>query len=118
MKAIAGYNSHCNLLFIGGIMTFYLLHPKEMERIRTEKNAIVIDVRERTAYQQYHYKNAVNIPYCDTESWLSHFCCGRSYILYCDYGNISLLAARKLAKNGIAAYTVIGGLKELERYSR
>ncbi len=94
-------------------MSFYMLHPKEIEQIRREKNAIVVDVRERRQYLQYHYKNAVNIPYSEDERWLNQFCGKRVYILYCDYGNVSLLAARKLSKRGITTYTVIGGTKAI-----
>ena len=117
IKAIAGYKLSCNLLFLGGVMSFYILHPKDLELTRNQKKAIVVDLRERTEYQKYHFKNAVNMPYCDSESWLKYFRKGQIYILYCDYGNISLLAARKLSQRGVTAYTVIGGAKELKRYT-
>lgn len=97
-------------------MSFYMLHPGEIEYIRKQKQAVIIDLRERTEYQRYHYKNAICMPYCDNEKWLDCFQKGRNYILYCDYGNVSLLAARKLAKRGITAYTVIGGIKELKAH--
>lgn len=98
-------------------MSFYILHPKDLELTRKQKKAIVVDLRERMEYQKYHYKNAVSMPYSESESWLKHFQRGQVYILYCDYGNISLLAARKLSQRDITAYTVIGGVKELRRYS-
>lgn len=97
-------------------MSFYMLHPKDLERIRKEKNAIVVDVREYSAYTKYHYRNAINMPYSEKESWLNGFYAGQTYILYCDYGNVSLYIARSLSKRGIVAYTVIGGAKELRRY--
>lgn len=114
-KAIAGYKISCNLLFRGGFMPFYILHPKELTVIEREKKAIVVDLRERSEYQKYHYKNAVSMPYCDDENWLNYFSRCKNYILYCDYGNISLLVARKLSQRGINAYTVLGGAKELRR---
>lgn len=97
-------------------MSFYILHPKDIEIMQKRTNAIIVDLREFTEYQKYHYKNAVNIPYCDNDNWLKKFCRGNVYILYCDYGNISLLAARKLAKRGITSYTVVGGAKELRHF--
>ena len=93
-----------------------MLHPNDLEKIRKEKNAIVVDVRDYNAYIKYHYRNAINMPYCEKESWLNGFCTGHIYILYCDYGNISLLVARSLSKRGITAYTVIGGATELRRH--
>ena len=94
-------------------MSFYMLHPKEMEKIRCEKRAVIVDVREKTKYMSYHYKNAVNIPYSEDEKWLNRFCTDRVYILYCEYGNVSLLAARKLSQRGIMVYTVVGGIKAI-----
>lgn len=96
-------------------MSFYILHPKELKLVEREKRAVVIDLRERSEYQTFHYKNAISMPYCEDEKWLNYFCRGKNYILYCDYGNISLLVARKLSERGITAYTVLGGAKALKR---
>ena len=97
-------------------MSFFMLHPKEVEKIRCEMQAILVDVREREYYLQYHCKNAMNIPYSEEERWLNQFCERRIYILYCEHGNISLLAARRLAKRGVTAYTVIGGISAWREY--
>ena len=117
VKAKAGYKLSCNLLFRGGSMPFFILHPRELESIRKEKKAMVVDLREREKYQKYHYKNAVSIPYCENSNWLNCFRKDQVYILYCDYGNISLLVARMLAQRGITAYTVIGGAEELQHHN-
>ena len=97
-------------------MSFSILHPNEVEITRRLKNAIIVDLREAFAYQKFHYPRAINMPYCESENWLSYFRKNQTYIFYCDYGNISLLVARKLAQKGITAYTVLGGAKELQRY--
>lgn len=98
-------------------MSFYMLHPKDLETVRKQKNAIVVDVRNGAEYYKWRYRNVVWRPYCDDESWLNWFGKGQCYILYCDYGNISLLVARKLAQRDITAYTVVGGARELKRYT-
>ncbi len=98
-------------------MPFYILHPKELETTRRQKNAIVVDVREKCDYHKWHYKNAASMPYAECENWLNRFCRDEVYILYCNYGNVSLLAARKLAQRGVTAYTVLGGANELKRYT-
>lgn len=97
-------------------MPFYMLHPRELNLMRRQKNTVIVDIRERQEYQKYHFNNAINIPYVDCENWLDRFHNGQNYILYCDYGNVSLLAARKLAKRGITAYTVVGGAQGIQRY--
>lgn len=98
-------------------MPFYILHPKDLELVRKQRNAIVVDVRDGIEYHKWHYQNAVRMPYNDSEKWLQQFYRGQTYILYCDYGNVSLMAARKLAQRGITAYSVLGGAKELKRYT-
>ena len=98
-------------------MSFFLLHPREVESVRKQKCALVVDLRSCEEYQKYHYRNAVSMPYSDCEKWLEWFHKGRNYILYCDYGNVSLLVARKLAQKDITVYSVIGGAKELRRVS-
>lgn len=97
-------------------MPFFMLHPREIEQIRKQKNARVIDLRERAEYQKSHYQNAYNLPYRENERWLDNFGKGRTYILYCDYGNVSLLVARKLSQRGLSAYTVIGGIDGIRRF--
>lgn len=98
-------------------MPFFLLHPKEIEQTRRQKNAKVIDLREPEKYRRQHYYQAQNLPYRENEKWLDCFEKGKVYIFYCDYGNVSLLVARKLSQRGITAYTVIGGADGLRRFA-
>ena len=97
-------------------MPFFMLHPREIEQMRKQKDAVVVDLRERAEFQKFHYKNACNLPYRENECWLDNFGRGRTYILYCDYGNVSLLVARKLSLRGISVYTVIGGVDGIRRF--
>lgn len=97
-------------------MTFNTIHPREMQEIIAKKHAVVVDIREREAYRNYHYKNAVNIPYEEDECWLSHFSGRRVWIFYCEHGSTSLLAARRLGREGCEVYTVIGGARALKEY--
>ena len=74
------------------------------------KQAIMIDVRDREEYYSDHYRNALNCPYAEMERWVHRFPKKRALLLYCDYGSTSLLAARRLAREGYEVYTVIGGI--------
>ena len=47
-------------------MTFYTIHPRELEDIMRRKHGILIDVREADSYREYHYPNARNLPYEQT----------------------------------------------------
>lgn len=97
-------------------MAFYTIHPREISNILFQKRAVVIDVREREDYREYHYRGAVNCPYEEIDRWLYRFPRGRTLILYCEYGSTSLLAARRLSQEGYEVYTVVGGIRAIKPY--
>lgn len=97
-------------------MDFYTIHPREIADILRTKRALVIDVREPEEYQECHYPQARNYPYDRIDSWMHCLPKRRALILYCDYGSTSLMAARKLGKEGFEVYTVIGGIEAMKKY--
>ena len=99
-------------------MDFYLIHPREIARLVRERNAVVIDVRERDAYRSFHYQKAKNCPYEDILRYTGNLQRNRVYILYCDHGGTSLIAARLLGKEGYEVYSVVGGLDAIQNYQR
>lgn len=99
-------------------MTFYTIHPREIDAVQKNRNALLIDVREREEYRKEHYRNALNCPYEEMECWMHRFPKQRALILYCDYGSTSLLAARRLAKENYEVYTVIGGIHAIKNASK
>ena len=48
-------------------MTFYTIHPRELEDIMRRKHGILIDVREADSYREYHYPNVCR----RTDRWCS-----------------------------------------------
>lgn len=52
-------------------MTFYTIHPRELEDIMRRKHGILIDVREADSYREYHYPNARNLPYEKIDQWMA-----------------------------------------------
>jgi rhodanese-related sulfurtransferase len=97
-------------------MGFQVIHPGEIEEIIGREAAIVVDVREREAYRTYHYRGAYNYPYEDMEKWIRRLSKRYSLILYCEHGSTSLLAARRLAKEGYRVYAVAGGIHAIRQY--
>jgi rhodanese-related sulfurtransferase len=91
-------------------MAFSIIYPRDMQEIIQKKRALVLDVREREAYQKEHWQGAVNLPYEEMEYWLSRIPKDRVLILYCEYGSTSLMAARQLGRLGYEVYTVVGGI--------
>ena len=118
----------CNLVFLHKLfpvwgslwereqMDFYTIHPREIDEIVRSKRAVLIDVREREEYREYHFQNARNLPYEEMEGWMHCLPRNRALVLYCDYGSTSLMAARKLGKAGYEVYTVIGGIEAIKNF--
>ena len=94
-------------------MTFYTIHPRELEDIMRRKHGILIDVREADSYRKYHYPTARNLPYEKIDQWMHRLPKNSPLVLYCDYGSTSLLAARKLGREGYEVYTIVGGIKAM-----
>lgn len=97
-------------------MDFYTIHPREISDVLKQSGAVIIDVREKEEFLEYHYHNAINCPYDEMEHWICRLKRNRTLILYCEYGSTSLLAARRLAKEGYKVYTVIGGIHAIRKY--
>ena len=91
-------------------MAFYTIYPRDIQNICFQKRVRVVDIREP--------QGAVNIPYSDEDSWCCRFSKYRPLLLYCEYGSTSLLAARKLGKEGYEVYTVIGGANAMQEQIR
>ncbi|MDD6216774.1 MAG: rhodanese-like domain-containing protein [Roseburia sp.] len=99
-------------------MAFYLLHPREFEDIFLKKRAVIIDVREREDYRKFHLRGAINCPYDEMERWMFQLKKGRTYILYCQYGSTSLMAARRMSHQGFEVYTIVGGIEAIQKYQK
>lgn len=97
-------------------MAFYTIHPREMQQVRYEKRAILLDIRDAKEYADYHFPGAANYPYEDCECWINGLNRRRVYILYCQYGSTSVMAARRLSRHGFEVYTVVGGVEALRTY--
>lgn len=97
-------------------MDFCTIHPREMEHMIQRKRAVVIDVREREAYEEYHFPDAINRPYAQIDVWMKRLTKRQPFILYCEYGSTSLLAAREIGRAGYEVYTVVGGIDAIKRF--
>lgn len=56
-------------------------------------------------------EGARNIPYENLEMYQKYLPKDKLYILYCDRGSSSLMAARELSKEGYRTVTVVGGIQ-------
>ena len=97
-------------------MTFGIVYPKDIERLRNEKRAILIDIRSRDAYREGHWEGAINYPEEEFEDYTKVLYKKRPVILYCQHGGSSMQLARALGRSGYEVGTVIGGYEAMMRY--
>lgn len=84
--------------------------PQELDSYIGRQDAIIIDLREREAYEISHLKTAVNIPYDEIQE-CRKFSRKKLLVLYCERGGSSLFAARELMKMGFRVKSVVGGIR-------
>ena len=97
-------------------MTFGIVYPKDIERLRIEKKAILIDIRSRDAYREGHWEGAINYPETEVEDYRKVLQKRRPIILYCQHGGSSMQLARTLGRVGYEVATVIGGYVAMKQY--
>jgi rhodanese-related sulfurtransferase len=89
--------------------------PTEVTRLINHQDAIVIDVREKTAYAKGHILGAMNLPLAELPDRLTTLTLDRSkpVVLYCQAGTTSVGAVGPLTEAGFAkVYRLKGGLLE------
>ncbi len=83
---------------------------KEIDRYLSDRNYLLVDVREPSEYRRKHIRGAVCIPH-DILLQRIRALRGTTPILYCDRGNLSMQAARELEEHGYRAISVVGGIE-------
>ena len=96
-------------------MTFAVVYPKDIERLRAEKRAILIDIRSREAYRRGHWQGAINYPEEEVMDYTRVLMKKRPIILYCQHGGSSMQLARTLGRNGYDVGTVVGGYEAMKK---
>lgn len=95
-------------------MEFHAIGINEIEAYLSKANTSMIDLRTREEYNQYHLQGAKNIPYEELGKYKRRLSKNMTYILYCERGGSSLLAAKELSREGYRVLTVIGGIRAWE----
>lgn len=84
--------------------------PAKMLDIYIERNeTVILDVRNQDEYSKGHIRGAINISY-EEEGKLCQLSKNKTYIVYCDRGALSLIAARLMIKCGLNVKVITGGI--------
>ena len=92
-----------------------MIYPKDIERLRIEKRAIVVDVRSREEYRKGHWEGAINYPEDEVVDYTRVLGKKRMVILYCQRGGSSMQLARNLGKRGYLVGSVVGGYEAMKK---
>ena len=92
-------------------MNINMSPAKDLDYYIGQKDFVIIDLRRKEEYEESHILSAVNIPYEEWEEQFPNLDYKKQYILYCERGGSSLLAAKELLKNGYRILSVIGGFQ-------
>ncbi|MEY8426472.1 rhodanese-like domain-containing protein [Lachnospiraceae bacterium 46-15] len=90
-------------------MDFGMIAANELDKYVEDGEAFIIDLRIPEEYRRCHIKGAVNIPY-GRLGQCRELPRGRTLVLYCERGAVSMVAAKELAARGYRVKTVIGGI--------
>jgi len=83
---------------------------------RRAPRALILDIRERTAFQEWHITGALNIPFTELHRRYLDIPWGHPLLVVDADGSQSLLAASYLARKGFRdLYRLRGGVKAWER---
>lgn len=96
-------------------MEFQTISIREFEEYRKRPDAWVIDLRNAKEYEELHVEGARNIPYEDLPMYKKYLPKDKLYVLYCDRGSSSLMAAKELSKEGYRTVTVVGGIQSIQQ---
>ncbi len=79
----------------------------------TAANGIWLDIRSPAEYQQGHMSGSINLPLNSLRFQVSSLAPGHQYVIYCQDGRYSAIAAFLLLERGFDAVILSGGIKSI-----
>ena len=92
------------------------LNRLEIRIDHVPEGAIVLDLRSKQAYQNWHYPNALFLDFANALRVYAQMDATKEYVLYCEFGLKSGHMAELMRKQGLRASHFSGGLSALVSY--
>jgi thiamine biosynthesis protein ThiI len=83
----------------------------ELETSTIPPDAVVIDLRPKGPYAEWHWPDAVRLDFAEALRVFPSLDRGREYVLYCEFGLLSAHLAELMQREGLRARHVSGGLR-------
>lgn len=87
---------------------------KDIPKYQSRSDVVFIDIRDREEYELYHIPGAKNLPYENMENWEKRLNKEITYVLYCERGSLSMMAAKHLLNQGYLVCTLVGGMRAIQ----
>ena len=84
---------------------------KDMDAIRADKNAVLLDTQTKEEYDEAHFDGAINIPVDELRGRLSELDKNKKIYVNCYSGLRSYIACRILSANGFNCSNLAGGMR-------
>jgi len=85
------------------------LTPTEAVQMMNHQHAILVDIRETSAFQSGHIPQARSLPVADFEKKAASLPKNKPIILVCEQGKSATAAATKLRALGLTEITILAG---------
>lgn len=97
-------------------MTLKIISPEDLKNYLSNTNVLLIDLRDKEDFLKEHIPGAIwadweKLDKTISDILISYYPEPDWIILYCDRGNISLLTARDLARQGYHVISLNGGFE-------
>lgn len=94
------------------------LEIPELETETIPAGATVIDLRPRTAFDRWHYPEALSLDFTNALRAYPHFSRDAHYVVYCEFGLMSAHLVEQMRREGFEALHFKGGAPALLRWQR
>ncbi len=91
-------------------MSFQLIAGKNVDSYIDKSPYVILDLRNYKAYAAGHIRGAQNLPYEYYDQYIEKLPRGKKYILYCNYGSVSMLAGKRMDEAGYDVLSISGGI--------
>lgn len=92
-------------------MNIRFIHVNEIAKYVEDERVTFIDLRESSDYKKRHIKGAESLPYDLFLKQYKTLPKSRMYVLYCDRGATSILAAASMQQAGYRVCSLAGGMQ-------
>lgn len=90
-------------------MSLGMIPAKQLFYYAGQPECTVIDLRDRVSYNAGHIPGAVSMTYTELMKSYRKLSKDKTYVLYCEHGGTSLMAAREMASEGFNVLSAAGG---------